>query len=281
MKSFYAFLKTLTIVAFFLANSMTVPVLAEIPIGVHRKFENYHADLKNKHITAEQYFHKIDSFTYSLNVQGIRIEKDEFIKYLEPFRDMAWKSNKYASYRAVYYKILRGRAQMSGKGGEALFFSEKMDAEIIKNGGVVSISDTYQRCYFHIMNGNQEKAIQVYEEGMKKIMHSISLISEKKLSLSDAYEILRLNALMTGALIDHKDTFKVQRAILISESVADKFRPYIQDDRYAQLHMDVMVRSLYKDQAFFLNDLARSEKESLEIHSGQKGTELIVSIPIQ
>lgn len=253
---------------FLILNIVTIfsqTVFAEIPVDIQNKFDSLDSRYLSGKTMAEAYFLDVETYVFSLNATGRRLSKEDLIKGLALYYELAWNDKKYNSFKSSYYKILRGRAQMEGKGGEAIFYAQKMDEEIQKNGGKPSIAATYMKCYFHIINKNYEKAAESYEDALSIIQKYPEYVKNNELYAREIFDLLTLNSLIIGSYFEVKDTAKVLRTLQISQQVRDNYQPFIKNNAYRKIYTDIIVMNMQKDISLFLKEYKKTEEQCMEL----------------
>lgn len=139
------------------------------------KYRDLEAAYTGASLPELHYMKAIDSVSEQLTVSGVQLSNAEFTAYLARYRDIAWSSDTYRSFRANYFRYLMNHALAAGRFGEALFYAEKNAKESSLNGKRTFLIP-YMKLLIWAKSQNNEKVIELYTEERS---HLLSLLEKQ------------------------------------------------------------------------------------------------------
>ncbi len=238
-----------------------LPVLkAEIPRTYQQKFEQLESEHKKGEISDKIYLLKADTLIYDLLGEGHTLKTAELKKLLQSYEKTAWEKPEYKEEREKYFLFFINNAQFSQKGGEAIFFAEKLAKEIEKNSGTKSLIELHEKCYFFIVNKSEEKAIEAFHSESQFIYSFPELVSENKISNEELVRFFHLCATISIAYAELSYHKKMEQLISLMERTQRVAATIAQYDTYCFLNMDIYLNLVSFDQAVSLKNFQKAEK---------------------
>jgi len=162
-------------------------------------------------LTPRQYLNKADSLLLALFSSGITFEKKELSRYMELFRTIAWSKAQYKPYRSTYFRHLMNNADLSGKGGEALFYAEKYSQEF-KKEGKKDLAELYLRCSFYTLNSVPQKAIRLYEQELPYLSQLYKKNKPADYDVNEDMQAIQIFLNMINAYLQTENVTKAKEA---------------------------------------------------------------------
>lgn len=133
--------------------------------------------------------------------------KDSLIKYLEPFRKLVWDNPQFLNEKIDYFKFLTDNSILQKRGGEANYFTEKMEDEMRKQGVKKSLWGAIQRCVFFSDN---ELNATIYEKERKYLDSVPILINSGNIASDEVLDAFYLLQPIATSFYNLRDTLNAQ-----------------------------------------------------------------------
>lgn len=172
-------------------------------------------------ISNKDYFLRIDTLVHQFLAEGNTMETNELIKLLEPLEEIAWSDQQNGTMREVYYNLLLDNAQFSNKGGEAIYFAEKLASEMEKNTGQPTLLELYERVYFYLANGGYKKTIETYEKETKILETYPEKIAKGEISNKEIKIYFLLNNNVSIAYSRDSNATKLKKLALTTKQALE------------------------------------------------------------
>lgn len=195
----------------------------------------------------------MDTVLATVNIDfanNVRYTSKELALHLALFRELAWNEKKLSSYKDRYYFTLANNAMLRNKGGEAVYFMDKVE-KIMKEQHRESLFVLAQKIHFLSTNSSFNKTVKVYERNQKEIREYIDKYKQGTAvnpmdptifyllnSVGHAYSILKDSA-NTAAIIqlaqELKQVYFKKDSNSNNAAIVDQMVAYIE---YYQAEMD-------------------------------------------
>lgn len=226
----------------------------ELPSEADKQFGILKEHYEKGRLTKESYLEKADSLLITFFSGGTYFERHELERLLSLFKDIAWSENEFATNRINYFEHFMNNALMQSKGGEAIYFSEKVSREITGDPDQKSLVELFTKCMFYIRNKNYTKAIELYKQEMKNIEAYPELLRSGKVSADEGIKLLHLLSIIITPYTELRDTTGVGHTVNTAENLAKELLPLVQDDKDKPFMVNLLVLSMHFFQDIFLKD---------------------------
>lgn len=193
----------------------------ETPNRLIVEVKNYNKLLKERNISESDYFKNVDSLLNSFftNYNGF-LTHDSLLNLLELYREKAiTKGEKYPLQKIRYYFFLATNADIRGKGGQAIYFAEKMTTEMKKKGRK-SITKIILEANNFSRYRNFLKVTELHEKERLSLLQYQKLFLNKKLSTGEILDIIAIHRVFFSAYLRLEDYTNSEKIIkLIDEMI--------------------------------------------------------------
>lgn len=98
-----------------------------VPDTVQSGFNKLSGHYRSGLISDSAYLAQCCQYATSLLAAGVLLSDRELARHLQLFRTIAWGQDRYKGFRRTYYTLLANQAQMTGRGGAMLYYTEKLE----------------------------------------------------------------------------------------------------------------------------------------------------------
>jgi signal transduction histidine kinase len=205
---------------FFIVSLLSVfgcPDSTSVKEGI-KDYEELLSLYRGRKINDVQYLQSTNSLTVKLISEGVYYKNRDLLGLLDTYKTLAWRDEKYKSYRVFYFRNLINNSDGIGsKSGRIMFYAEKLQKEL-ESRGDKSVSEVLNLIHSHISNHNLDKAIEAFEANEKRI-NDISLNTQSA-TLIGNLRILRLLTNIGYAYIRAGDKLKYLEVTALAKNIA-------------------------------------------------------------
>lgn len=161
--------------------------------NIQNQYHHLEQHLINKSIDKETYLFKVDSLTLALQYTGETFSIQELKSLLARFHTLAFSKKDYKDYRPKYFYYFMNNADILGKSGEAIFFANKYEEQLIENGDSDIIVASFYKVVFYSANKNHEKVIEIYHQKkdyLESLKDSVFVKSQRDAKLVQAIQFI-------------------------------------------------------------------------------------------
>lgn len=193
----------LLILSLFYIRGEALPKLKDSAVLVLEKLKS---DYKSGRVDENKYLKQVHAAMLSFLSSDIYFTNQELINQLTLFRKIAWSNKKYEANKRTYYSILCNQAQMAERGGEMLYYAEKLDVleqSLTKRPSITAL--TIRTDYFRSIKSYQN-IVNIFEQE-KKFIHSLPEMAKKdSLSPTELVQSIIFLEKISETLYKEKDT---------------------------------------------------------------------------
>ncbi|ODS73357.1 MAG: hypothetical protein ABS46_20295 [Cytophagaceae bacterium SCN 52-12] len=232
-------------------------------------------------LSKARYLHLADSLLISFFTGGTYFERSELEGHLSLFKDIAWSEEEFGMQRINYFEHFMNNALMQSKGGEAIYFSEKVSREITGDPHRKSLVELFTKCIFYIKNKNHAKAATFYKEEADLIRAYPESLKAGKVSADEALKAMHLLSIIITPYIELNDTTEVLNTVNTAERLSRELKPLVSDDKEKVVMTQILLNSMRYSSKIFLRDYPGAKAELLatrELLDGEKGLAEYVSV---
>lgn len=220
------------------------------------KWSEFEALFKKGFINEAQYLDSIHQYAYTDISQGKFYNAKEFTRKLSLYEKIVWSNNQFKKYKFNYFMLLANNAKMQGKGGEAIYYSEKADAEYFKTHGIKSLIAFDLKLFFYGENENYAKVISTFKNEEKFIDSIPYLIKSGDIRFSDCCNYILMLSEIANAYIITRNDAGILKIIALTDEIKTNMENKFPDELPAnKLIADFTVECIkYKYNLDFLKD---------------------------
>lgn len=214
-------------------------------------------------LSKSRYLHLADSLLISFFTGGTYFERKELEGHLSFFKDIAWSEKEFGMQRINYFEHFMNNALMQRKGGEAIYFSEKVSREITGDPDRKSLVELFTKCMFYIKNKNYTKAATFYKEEADLIRAYPESLKTGEVSADEALKAMHLLSIIITPYTELNDTTEVLNTVETAERLSHELKPLISDDREKVAMTQILLNSMRYFKCIFLKDYPGAKTELL------------------
>jgi signal transduction histidine kinase len=177
---------------------------------------------------------------------------DSLINLLEQYRGIVMSNGeKYTSQKSDYYYFLANNADTAGKGGQAIYYADKMIQEKGKMGEKSILKILFAVNYYS-RNRNYKKVIEVYEKEKPFFLEYEKLLFSRKLSIAESANLIVLQTAFFVAYLQVKDYTNAEKVKSFAEKMANSLNERkdvsLKIELYIFLYLNLMEIKFLSDQ---------------------------------
>ncbi len=215
-------------------------------------------------LSKSRYLHLADSLLIRFFTGGTYFERRELEGHLALFKDIAWSEKEFGMQRINYFEHFMNNALMQSKGGEAIYFSEKVSREITGDPDRKSLVELFTKCMFYIKNKNYVKAATFYKKEADLIRTYPESLKTGEVSADEALKAMHLLSIIITPYTELNDTTEVQNTVETAERLSRELRPLVSDDREKVAMTQILLNSMRYFRYIFLKDYPGAKAALLE-----------------
>lgn len=215
-------------------------------------------------ISKSRYLHLADSLLISFFTGGTYFERRELDEHLALFKELAWSEKEFGMQRTNYFEHFMNNALMQSKGGEAIYFSEKVSREIMGDPERKSLVELFTKCIFYIKNKNYLKAAAFYKEEADLIRDYPDSLKAGKASVDEALKAMHLLSIIITPYTELNDTTEVLNTVQTAERLSHELKPLVSDDKEKAAMTEILLISMRYFKYIFLRDYPNAKATLVE-----------------
>lgn len=150
------------------------------------KYTQENLNYTNGNISELQYITVIDSLTEQLTVAGLSYTNEQLAVLLDLYKSIIWSSKEHQQFKPRYFRFLMNNSLGNGRSGEALFYADKNEKELIQLGKK-SFLIPYMKLLIWAKSNNNAKVVALYGEERENLLS----LFKKKPDISNIAEYLQ------------------------------------------------------------------------------------------
>ncbi|WP_236978977.1 sensor histidine kinase [Membranihabitans maritimus] len=175
------------------------------------------------------YIDIIDSLTFLFNSEAIFFTQREMQHLLKTFEKIVWGNPDFHYLQRLYYFILLDNAQLAGRGGESIYYAEKVSEYDSLSSEQVPIIELAVKLDFYSEHKNFDKVIDLYKQAQSYIATIPSRLQSGSITDSNAESCINLLAIAIDAYHEIRDSAGAKNAILLAENISESLLPKLRD----------------------------------------------------
>lgn len=216
---------------------------------------------ENGALSKSRYLHLADSSLIGFFTGGTYFERRTLEGYLSLFKDIAWSEEEFGMQRINYFEHFMNNALMQSKGGEAIYFSEKVSREITGDPAKKSLVELFTKCIFYIKNKNYIKAANFYKEQADLIRAYPDSLKTGGVSADEALKAMHLLSIIITPYVELNDTTEVLNTVETAGRLARELQPLVGDDREKAAMTQILLNSMRYARYIFVKDYPGAKAE--------------------
>ncbi len=260
-------LSQLVVLTLLLLYSIPVPSQKSTDEDAEKQFGLLNREYRENRLSKSDYLSAADSLIISFFVAGTLFEREELEVHLALFREIAWSEKDFKENRINYFEHFMNNALMQSKGGEAIYFSEKVSNEITGSPDQKSLVELFTKCMFYIKHKNYSKAINLYKEEGANIDAYPEALRSGDLSADEGLKLLHLLSIIITPCTELNDTTGVRHTVTTAENVAAELLPLVENDNAKSAMINILVGSMRYFRDIFLKDYTGAKSVLLEVRN--------------
>lgn len=217
-----------------------------------------------KRLFPEKYVDSVDKLLLQLSANGKLSPKDTLLYYLQTYKDYVWKYPNLEDRRHNYFINIGNNSSAQGKLGEAIYFFEKADREYEKYYKKKPDFVLMKLCYLHTQTKNFQKAINIYEKELPRLMTSPVAIKNNSLQDKDVLILMYILNPVASSYIFLKDTANTIKTITLAHDILNAVHKNSKVGKGDLAVMKFMYYGMqyYRDQYLFSN--AKNRRNTID-----------------
>jgi len=219
---------------------------------------------EKRHITVNEYLNRTGKMLDKQFAQGVLFEREELIRILEPYRQLAWRADSLAPYRINYYINLSNNANYANREGESVYFLEKAEKEINMHYQQRGLMVAGRKCNTYLDKRNYHKVIDTYKEVADYLQEFPVLIREKAVNRNIGLSYINVINPVVAAYVELRDTAQVEATIKLAEDIHRELAKVIHPHSQNMMTVNFYQHYLYFHQYFTLLNRREESSRALE-----------------
>ena len=236
-----------------------------------KEFNRLEEKFDKGELTRDSYMKNADSLVFKFLSNGHHFTRDELTELLNLYREMAWSANRFSTQRKSYYEHFMNNALQRNKGGEAIYFSEKVASEIEKATDRASLVEVYTKSLFYIRNKNYVKARDLYRENKDYIEGYHEKVTSGRRPVEAGMKALHLISVVSKAFIELHDTTAINESLQAAEKLREVLMKYPEMDSQQELQAAQMMTEIRINRYLFFKDFPKVETIITELEQMLEG----------
>lgn len=189
--------------------------------------------------------------------EGTIVTNEELLHELSKFRAIAWGKEAYAPYKRIYYAILSNSAQTSGRGGEMLFYADKLEKLDSVSGKLPSLTALTIKVDFYKTRESFENVKELYAAEKKYLALLPSLVKDNKFTNKEALQAMICLEKFGEGIYKTKDKAAIDNIFHIMDTVGSIIKSRNPDNPVSNCYVTGCMASIISNKAIIENDISR------------------------
>ncbi|HWV70842.1 MAG TPA: ATP-binding protein, partial [Pseudosphingobacterium sp.] len=238
---FYQFSSNLNLLCLFFLLFASQTAISQSKTNAQNEFnklnESYHAG----HLSAQQYFVKVDSVVHQLFSEGKHFETKELVDILSLYEGIAWSKTEYHRARISYYFLFFNNARMFKKKGASMYYAEKITAEYKKYGEEHPLVEQLQKGKIYQEQRLYDKVIDIFKSEKKYLETLPKLLQENRIDESVGLNALYILSPTLTGYVKMNDTAAVHQIAGLARQIGTAIQHTTPITRSQLLYTDLLM----------------------------------------
>ncbi|SFS80541.1 sensor histidine kinase [Sphingobacterium wenxiniae] len=226
--------------------------------------QDLYSQYQNKQTTAKDFLNHTSRAIDEQFAAGHLFEREELIRMLEPYREIAWSADSLSPFRINYYICLSNNANYANREGESVYYLEKAEKEIEAHYGQPSLMVAGRKCNTYLDKNNYKKVIDTYQEVADYIGKFPTLIREKAVNLNIGLSYINVINPVVEAYAQLRDTAQLSATLKLAEAIHEELAKRVEPQNQNMMTVNFYQHYLYFHQYFTLLGKRKESEQALE-----------------
>jgi len=219
-----------------------------------------HLDLVKKKYRDREYLDNVIDYVYSCLAEDKTFTSAELESLLAAYKNIAYSKFSAGYYHIYYYLLLVENARVQNRYGEALYYSEMADNEIIAYGDVFAYTASVYKAIFYNSAKQYKRAVAEYEKGNNNADKVLAFKEPRRLNPTVYSQLMNLMKFTMQAYVGLKDTLNATR--IYNQSLLVTSLKTVRDDTSSRNRLGITEDLLEIQFAYFHTLLGNKGKAS-------------------
>lgn len=227
----------------------------------HPTIQQLDTQWKAGELETRQYINAVNDWVNLQVADGVHFHRDTLIRLLSTFRQLAWSADSLSVSRINYFINLADNANFGNREGEAIYFLEKAEQEIIAAHDERPLLVAGQKCNTYLDMHNYGNVIATYEGVRDYLKQFPELIRTKSINFYIGASFINVLNPTADAYAHLGDTTGVNETIALAEAIYSELEKQMGPENYTGFIINFYMKNLYFHKYFTAE---KNEQQSWE-----------------
>lgn len=222
---------------------------------------------QRKKISEAQYLDTVHKTILYFQSNNLRISKDELLKLLAVYREIAWKSQQNKQFRQTYYTMLSNQARTEKRNGEMLYFAQKLNELEQLNGNAYSVNSIFFIVSYYYDKYKYAQVAGFYPKYKEFLNDLPARAANKELERRELMRGADLLSFLCMASYNAKDTLQGREIEHLMEALEKSIKKAYPEDKEIWVRLQYSKITTNNEKRRSLNDKEETWKSILQLDS--------------